>query len=810
MPDPIPNPTSEKHAGRTVLVCLFLVLVTAAVYFPVTTHRFVNFDDPDYVTGNAYVQAGLRPESIRWALTGVYSSNWHPLTWMSHMLDCQLYGQKPGGHHLTNVIFHIANTVLLFLLLKGMTSAFWRSAFVAGLFALHPLHVESVAWVAERKDVLSGFFGLLTLLAYAKYVRAKSEIRNSTSFVNHRRQKHYGGQESTTEVRKSETNSKSETRKRMAYYTVALLFFAFGLMSKPMLVTWPFVMLLLDFWPLKRMRSVEGRVDEGARLRPGAWFPLVLEKLPFFALAAGSCIITFVAQKGSGAVVPLSATPLAARIANAIVSYGRYLAKTVWPSKLAVFYPYELLSWDSGEVLGGLVVIAVVTGAALWAWKRKPYFAVGWFWFVGVLVPVIGVVQVGKQAFADRYMYLPHIGLFILLTWGVAELIGRLQWPRWPGFGIGGVVLAIAAIITSHQLPHWRNTRSLFEHALAVTSRNHVALTAIATELVESNKLAEATEDCRLALEYSPQYSEAHNTLAGIYAKQEKFDEAILSYKRALEFDPTYGDPSVGLASVYLKQRKYGEAELHAREALRRLPMHMPSMYCLATALHSEGKLDEAADYYRQLIRLNPGLFSPHRFLGNVLATEGNVDAAIEQYRTAVKIRPDDADTHAVLGLMLMQKNQLDGATEQFLKSNQFQPTNAVANYQLALIYQSRRDFQRAIDYYHKTIQARPDMVEALNNLAWLLAANHDSAVRNGTEAVQLAERACKLNDFKTPVLIGTLAAAYAEAGRFGDAVTTAEKARELALAAGQKETADRNGELIELYRAGRAYHEAE
>jgi tetratricopeptide (TPR) repeat protein len=785
MPDPIPNPTSEKHAGRqTVLVCLFLVLVTGAVYFPVATHGFINFDDPDYVTGNPYVSAGLRPEGVRWALTGAYSSNWHPLTWISHMLDWQLYGQKAGGHHITNVIFHIANTVLVFLLLKSMTGAIWRSAFVAALFALHPLHVESVAWVSERKDVLSGFFGLLTLLAYTKYAanvgdleRAKSEIRNP----------------------KSEGNPKRRIGRKAIFYTLALLLFAFGLMSKPMLVTWPLVMLLLDFWPLKRST---------AALR--SWVPLTLEKIPFFGLSAASCIITLLVQKASGAVVALDDAPIAMRIANAAVSYGRYLAKTFWPSKLAVFYPYEPLNWESGDVLLAGAVMVLATGAALWAWKRKPYWPVGWFWFVGVLVPVIGIVQVGKQAFADRYMYLPHIGLFIALTWGVAEMIAHLRWPRWSGPAIGGAVLAIATIITSRQLTYWHDTKSLFEHALAVTSRNHVAYTVIATELVESNKLAEAAADCRLALEYSPRYSEAHNTLAGIYAKQEKFDEAIASYKKALECDPTYGDASCGMANVYLKQKKYGEAESQAREALRLIPMHLPSIYCLATALHSEGKLDEAAEYYRQLIRMNPNLFSPHRFLGNVLATQGNVDAAIGEYRTAAKIRPDDAETRVVLGVMLIQENKLDAAADEFLKASRIQPTNAVANYQLALIYQSRKEMQKAIEYYHKTIQAQPEMIEALNNLAWLLAANHDSAVRNGTEAVNLAERACKLSDYKAPVLVGTLAAAYAEAGRFGDAVTAAEKARELAAAAGQKETADRNGELLELYRAGRAYHEAE
>jgi Tfp pilus assembly protein PilF len=778
------QPSAKSDWKWTFLVCSILALVTAAVYLPVARHQFINFDDPDYVTGNPYVQAGLNPESIRWAITGVYSSNWHPLTWMSHMLDCQLYGQKPAGHHLTSVIFHVANTLLVFFLLKLMTSAFWRSAFVAGLFALHPLHVESVAWVAERKDVLSGFFGLLTLLLYAKYVfsversrEVKSEIRNP----------------------KSETKPKSEVR-RWIYYGLALVLLALGLLSKPMLVTWPFVMLLLDFWPLKRVTGVGSR----------GWVPLVLEKIPFFALSATSCVVTFLVQKASGAVVPLNDTPISARIANAMVSYGRYLAKTFWPSKLAVFYPYERLNWESAEVLAALVVMVMVTAAALWVWKSKPYWPVGWFWFVGVLVPVIGIVQVGKQAFADRYMYLPHIGLFIAITWGVAEMMARAHWPRWAGFGISSVVLAIATFMTSHQLAYWRDTKSLFQHTVAATSRNHVAYTVIACELVQSNQLAEATEACRLALQYSQCYPEAYNTLGAIYARQERFEEALANYKKALECDPNYAEPCYGMASVYLKQKDYAQAELQAREALRRTPMHIASMYSLAMALHNEGKLDEAADYYGRLIKMHPNLFSPHRFLGNVLATKGQTDGAIAQYRIAAKIRPEDGETHAVLGVMLMEKNQVDEAAKEFLQATRVQPTNAVANYQLALIYQSRKETQKAIDYYHRTLHAQPDFVEALNNLAWLLAANHDSAIRNGTEAAGLAERACKLTDYKTPVFIGTLAAAYAEAGRFAEAVTTAEKARDLALAVGQKETAERNAELLELYRAGHPYHEAE
>src|SRR5580765_2324693 len=319
-----------KNAPRTVFICALLGILTWAAFWPVLRNGFVNYDDPEYVTENPHVQTGLTAANIRWALTSQHGGNWHPLTSVSHMLDVQLFGLKASWHHGINLLFHTANALLLYLLLQGLTARMWRSAFVAALFALHPLHVESVAWVAERKDVLSGFFGLLTLLAYAKYA-----------------------------TQKPEANPKAETRKRMFYYSLAFVLFALGLMSKPMLVTWPFVMLLLDYWPLNRGH---GRI----------WFPLVMEKLPFFGLTAASCVMTFFVQKASGAVVPLNDTPIAARVANAVVSYGHYLAKTFWPSKLAVFYPYEQLSWDSGEVVGAFAVIVLLTGTALWVWKRKP------------------------------------------------------------------------------------------------------------------------------------------------------------------------------------------------------------------------------------------------------------------------------------------------------------------------------------------------------------------------------------------------------------------------------------------------------
>jgi protein O-mannosyl-transferase len=759
------QPISAAHpsgqAGtrkQAFLLCLLLALVTAAVYWPVARHGFINFDDPDYVSGNPRVQVGLTWESVQWAFTTGFSSNWHPLTWLSHMLDCQLYGLTPGGHHLTNLLFHIANSLLLFGLFQRMTGALWRSALVAALFALHPLHVESVAWVSERKDVLSTFFGLLCLWAYVKYAEA-------------------------------------QTLRPRFWYFVALLLFALGLMSKPMLVTLPCLLLLLDYWPLRRPSLPPLR--------------LLLEKVPFFALSALSCVVTFLVQQASGAVTPLAKSPFDLRLANAFIAYALYLGKTLWPSKLAVFYPYSRWSLDSWPVVAAALLLVAATVAVVLLRKQKPYLLVGWLWFCGTLVPVIGLVQVGKQSWADRYTYLPHIGLFLLIVWGISEVVARWKWSRPIAIAAAGLALAACGLATVRQRTYWRNTKTLFEHALAVTSDNYVAYTVVGNALIDDGKLPEAIEQCQRALQISPDYPEAHNTLGNIYTRQQKYTEATASYNAAIRSDPTYADAHAGLSDALIKQGDFAGAEAHGREALRLTPMHLPAMFCLATALHKQNKLAEAADYYRQILALNPNLFTPHRYLGNVLVAQGKPQEAAAQFQMALKIRPADIDTRVVLGVMLLGNNRTDEAAAQFREAVRLQPTNSLANYQLALIHQGRKEPRPAIEYFRQALQAQPDWAESLNNLAWILAANPDATLRNGPEAVTLAERACQLTNYKEAFLIGTLAAAYAEAGRFPEAVTAAEKARTIALAAGQKEVAQSNLELLELYKAGRAYHEA-
>jgi tetratricopeptide (TPR) repeat protein len=802
-----PNSAGETcgKAGRNkpvVFVCLLLALMTVAVYWPVAKQGFINFDDPDYVSGNPRVQAGLTLASVQWAFTSVHSSNWHPLTWLSHMLDCQLYGLKPAGHHLANLLFHVANSLLLFGLLQRLTRALWRSAFVAALFALHPLHVESVAWVSERKDVLSGFFFMLTLWAYACYAECG-------------RKKKEGGRQNeesglTQHATRITHHASRITHHASLFYLLALGCFALGLMSKPMLVTLPFVLLLLDCWPLGRFQLSNASPPLSTPEQRSTLKRLAVEKIPFFALSALSCVVTFLVQRACGAVVPLESAPFELRLANALLAYARYLGKTLWPAKLAIFYPCIPLSLDSGQVMGALLLLLIATVAVVLAAKQQPCLLIGWLWFLGTLVPVIGLVQVGKQALADRYTYLPHIGLFILIAWAAAAVVARLKWPRWLSLAAAGLVVVGCGILTSRQLSYWRDTKSLFQHAIAVTSGNFVAYAVLGNVLVEEGKLPEAIEQCRRALDISPDYPEAHNILGNIYAKQEKYDEASANFRAAAEADPTYAAPRVGLGDVLVKQGKFAEAEAECRAALRLEPLHLPAMFSLATALHHQGKLDEAAEYYRRILALNPNLFPPHRFLGNILVAQGKPDEAIPQFRLALKIRPADADTHTVLGVVLLEKNRIAEAATQFSEAARLQPANAIANYHLALIHQARKETRAAIACFRKALQAQPDWPESLNNLAWILAANPDPALRNGPEAVALAERACKLTGYQEPLLVGTLAAAHAEAGQFTEAVNFAETARTLALAAGQKEVAQKNLELLELYRSGRAYHETE
>ncbi len=478
-----------------LLIYLVLAVTTIIAYEPLRHNEFVDYDDYHYITENPYVKAGITYKSVVWAFTTIHSANWHPLTWLSHMLDYELFGLNPLWHHLTNLLFHIANTLLLFWILKRATGAVWRSGFVAAAFALHPLHVESVAWAAERKDVLSSLFWMLTIAAYVWYTE----------------------------------------RRGIKRYLLIVLFFSSGLLAKPMLVTLPFVLLLLDYWPLGRFSFSRqpklGNTD-------GAGFPvarLIAEKIPLFVLAATSSVVTYIVQQSWGAMGRL---PLNFRIVNALISYVRYIGKVIYPNHLAVLYPYSYGSSLIWQLITSLLVLAVVSAGIIYTARRRGYLIAGWLWYLGTLVPVIGLVQVGEQAMADRYTYLPSIGIFIMISWGVAELAVRWRYRR-IGLGIlAGTVLVILLICARLQVGHWRNSFTLFEHTLAATKNNCVIHNNYGNTLQKGGQLDKAVWHIKEALRIKPQYYEAHNNLGNLYFMQGKIKQAFACWNKVLKIKP--------------------------------------------------------------------------------------------------------------------------------------------------------------------------------------------------------------------------------------------------------------------------------
>jgi hypothetical protein len=580
---------------KNLLIGVLLVLGVCLAFAPVRQAGFINLDDGDYVRDNPPVRAGLTGPSVQWAFTTGHAANWHPITWLSHMLDIELFGLNPAGHHVMNVWLHAANAVLLFWLLRRLTGRLWLSALVAAFFALHPQRAESVAWISERKDVLSTFFGLLCLLAYTAYARSRDERRGARAKIN---------------------------------YALALLCFALGLMSKPMLVTWPLLMLLLDYWPLRRI-ELATLGSQLATLRR-----LVLEKTPFFVLTVASSLVTLLVQQRGGAVASLGNHPLPDRLANAMLSYLRYLGKTFWPTDLAVYYPPPP-QWPGATIIFAAVILLLITFVCLRYARQHQFLLVGWGWFVITLIPVIGIVQVGGQAMADRYTYVPAIGLFLLVVWGGAEL-----WPKSRAISFGGAVLAlgVSGILLQRYVSLWKNSETLFTHAIAVTPPNYMARFNLANALIDQGRINEGLAELHLCLEINPRFPDAYGRLA-------------------------------------------------------------------------------------------------------VLAT-------------------------------------------------------------------GHGQFKEAVAYYRQALELRPDRPEVLNNLAWLLATCADATIRDGQEAVTLASRACELTGYQKTIYLGTLAAAYAEAGQFEAAIRTGLQAQVNALKFGETELAHRNAQLVEEYRAGRPFRE--
>jgi len=661
------------------LIIVFLIVASFVAYGRILGNDFINFDDNVYITENNHIKSGINIESIKWAITSPYASNWHPLTWLSHMLDWSLFKDNAGGHHFINLLLHIGNALFLFFFLNRTTKNIWPSAFVAAFFALHPLRVESVAWAAERKDVLSAFFGLATLYVYALYV---------------------------------------EEHKSSKYF-LCLILFALGLMAKPMLVTLPFVLLLLDYWPLERWQKVlnpqnnpvainntvsvkkkkrhkhnalnEKKLSASIQSRGQLIGTLLWEKAPFVFLAIISSVMTIWAQNKGGAVVALQSLPFPERIVNAIISYAGYLGKTLWPIDLAIFYPYanSFLLWKVGGIAALLIAISI---AVIYAIKKTPFFFVGWFFYLGTLVPVIGLVQVGLQSMADRYTYLPSIGIAIMLVWGILYLLSKEKLRKIILIPVAVIVLSVLTFLTWQQCGYWKNSIELFNHTLHVTKNNDIAHYNLACALGKQGKVEEAIVHYREAIAINPYDDSAHCNLGVALASEGKKEEATAHYLEAIKINPYNDNAHYNLANLLLKQGQIDQAIGHYMEAVRINPDCADAHCSLADLFVKQNKIDQAVNHFREAVRINPSSFAPLNNLGVNLEKQLKHDEAILYYRRALLIEPKNPGVHFNLGIALGNKGDLNEAIEHFRQSIYLNP-----NYE-----EARRALRLAMEIKHK------------------------------------------------------------------------------------------------------------
>jgi len=688
--------SSRRHIS-IALVSLSLIAVTLAVFGQVGSHSFLNFDDNLYITENRYVPSGLTLAGVTWAFTNTHEALWIPLTWLSHMFDCQLYGLNPSGHHLTSLAFHIASALLLFLVLERMTGALWRSAFVAALFALHPLHVESVAWAAERKDVLSTFFWMLTMWTYIGYVQ----------------------------------------RPRLNRYLLALLFFTLGLLSKPMLVTLPFVLLLLDYWPFGRFQFRGLRADlKSHNSKPldkadqkSIVLGLIREKVPFFVLCGISCILTIVGAQKTGAVLPLESYTLGSRMANVSLSYVRYIEKMFWPRHLAALYPLEMLPvW---KILGSGLLIVCVSLLVIRAARKFPYFVTGWFWYLGTLIPVIGIVQAGPQALADRFTYVPMIGLFVMIVWGIPDIPVGWRFRRVLLSLSTGLLLLLLMAVTNFQLKYWQNDITLFEHTLAVTSNNFVIHNNLGTVLARQGKTEEAAAHYVEALRIRPDYVETHNNLGGILARQGKTQEAFAHFAEALRIKPDYARTHYNLGCFLANQGKTQEAIAHFVEALRIMPDYAEAHNNLGVIFANQGKTQEAFGHFAEALRIEPDYAEAHNELGELLANQGKTQEAIAHFADALRIKPDFARAHSNFGIILGSQGRTQEAVAHCMEALRIDPDCAEAHNNFGIILTSQGKIQEAIAHFAEAVRLKSGYAEAHINLGmgYLMIGDKNSAL---------------------------------------------------------------------------------
>ena len=626
------------HVRPDFLSYMLLVFVTLAVYFQVGTFEFNNYDTPEYVYENEHVINGLTAKGIKWAFTTLHFSNWHPLTWLSHMLDVQLYGLAPGRHHLTNVLFHIANVLLLFGILRQVTEDVWRCSIVAVLFALHPLHVQSVAWVAERKDVLSTFFGLLTLGFYLRYAAYRGIGR----------------------------------------YLLLVLFFILCLMAKPMLVTMPFLLLLLEYWPLRRF-PFQNRNKTNNSDRPSDSISFLLaEKIPLLVLSAGSCLVTLIAQKAGGAVGSMETYPLGLRLANALVSYMNYIVKLFWPVNLAAIYPYnwELPVWQVGTAC---LFVLGISGLAMKSYRSRPWFLVGWLWYLGTLVPVIGFVQVGTQAMADRYTYIPLIGIYIIIAWGLCDLLLRWRYRKVGLVTIVAAMIGVLMAVTWKQIGYWQNSVTLLKRAVEVTGANYMAYNNIGTGLLKSGEAGEAIEHFKVAIEINPRSALAHFNLGLALSGQGRLTEALESCTEAVRVKPDFAEAYNCQGKAQLGLGKPGQAVLIYQQAIKIDPTYAEAYRNLGNALFRLGENDEALTSYQQAITIDPAYAEAYNSLGNFWYQSGFSEKAFPQFIQAIKLDPEFAEAYNSAGAALIQMGEARKAAAFFRAALKINPNYVAA-----------------------------------------------------------------------------------------------------------------------------------
>jgi tetratricopeptide (TPR) repeat protein len=737
---------------------------TLALFGRACGNGFVNYDDSTYVTQNAHVLGGLTPHDVAWAFRWPpprETANWHPLTWLSLQLDAQLFSARAWGYHLTSVVFHAANSLLLFHILLRITGALWRSAIVAALFAVHPLHVESVAWISERKDVLSTFLGLLTLGAYVRYTK----------------------------------------RPHIGAYLWVVGLYALGLMAKSMLVTLPCVLLLLDYWPLRRFgwplvpspppRGGAGQGEGGKDLQRA-----LTDKLPLLALAVAGSVLTSFAQQAGGAVRSLERMPLAERTANALVAYVEYLGKALWPQNLAAYYPLARTSLPNWQPTTAALLLACITIIAIVNRRRRPYLIVGWLWYLGMLVPVIGLVQVGQQALADRYTYMPLVGIFLMVTWGTTDVFEHWRIPITVCGALCVAVLAALIATSWLQIGYWHDSVALWRHTIAMTRDNYFA----------ENNLGMALDE--LGRQEQKKLTEEGKPFEANTAFRRRLHESIEHYSAAIAIKPDLGPAYFNRGVALAQLGKLDEGIADFSSAVERSPSLAAAYYNRGLAYKMQGRRDRAIESFDAAVKSQPSYAAARRELGLALIQHGDYAKARDQFAVLAEIDPDDASARSQLGLALCLLGETDQAIACFRKAIALEPASGRHYYDLAYTLHEAGQTAAAGVYYRQGQQLDPRYIEASSQQAWALATHPQPEKRNGPLAVRLASQVCQATHDGQPKFLDTLAAAYAEAGFFDKAVATAKKALQLGTSQADTALVKQMQARLQLYEHNLAYRE--